>query len=73
MEGADGDEHDRIHERGEHVFCDDEQEKSACSAAGGEDGYDELREACSDEAAHERPAPDVHGRVRLAPFADVVA
>jgi hypothetical protein len=73
VERADSNKHDRVHERGEHVLRDDDEEESARRAAAGEDGDDELREARSDEAADEGPAPDVHGRVRLAPFSDVVA
>ena len=73
VERADGDEHDRVHERGEHVLGDDDEEEPACCAAAGEDGDDKLRKAGCDEAADEGPAPDVHGRVCLAPLADVVA
>ena len=73
VECADSNKHDRVHERGEHVLCDDDEEEPARCAVAGEDGDDELREARCDEAADEGPAPDVHGRVRLAPLADVVA
>lgn len=73
MEGADRDKHDGVHECGKDVFGDNEQEEATCCAASREYGYDELREAGCYEATDKGPAPDVHGRVCLAPFADVVA
>lgn len=73
MERADGDEHDCVHECGENVLGDDKQQETACCATGGEDRYHELCKARRDQAADEGPAPDVHGRVGLAPFADVIA
>lgn len=73
MERTDGDKHDRVHECGEDVFGDDEKEETARCAAGGEDRHDELCESCCDQATNEGVAPNVHGRVCLAPFANVVA
>lgn len=73
MESADRDKHDRVHERREDMFSDDNEEETTCSATGGEDRDDELRKPCCCEAADESIAPNVHGRVGLAPFTNVVA
>lgn len=73
VESADCDEHDRVHERREHMFGDDNEEETTSCATGGEDGDNELRESCCRQTANEGVAPNVHGWIRLTPFTNVVA